>query len=211
MQKRSGMLTLANQITIFRILLILPFVICMLHVNDPEDGTFYRYTAVGIFAIQSISDALDGYLARMLKQVSRLGRFLDPLADKLLMTCASILLSVNATAIEGFRLPGSIVVCIIGKDVILTLGYTTTYFLTGRVKIRPVLAGKLSTFLQLSMVLSILIGPEVQKIFNLWVYVVQILWLLTALAAILATIIYIRHGMQYINEFEQNTNNQDQE
>ena len=80
-------LTWANRITILRILLIVPFVSCMLKINDPAFGEqtrlTLRYIAVAIFMIMAISDCLDGFLARLNSQATKLGAFLDPTADKL--------------------------------------------------------------------------------------------------------------------------------
>lgn len=194
--------TWANQISILRILLILPFVIFMLSENDPGEGTLMRYLALGTFFIMGLSDAVDGFVARKFKQTTQLGRFLDPLADKLLIVCASILLSLPATAVKGYRLPGEVVVLIIGKDVLLSLGFVVVYFITGNVRIVPIWAGKLSTFLQIAMVLATLTAPEMAKIVVFWPFVVAVLWGLTAAAAVLATVLYIYHGIRYIDSFE---------
>jgi len=195
-------LTLANQITIGRILLIFPFVICLLKTGHPAYGQWARGGAVLIFVVMAISDALDGYLARVYKQVTALGAFLDPLADKLMITCASIILCAPQTGIEGFRLPMTVVVLIIGKDIILLLGFVVTYFLTGCVHICPVWAGKASTFFQVVMVFSILIAPELVQWFPLWSLVVRFLWWSTAFCAGLATTIYIYRGIRYIEQFD---------
>lgn len=202
-------LTWANQITILRILLIAPFVICMLKSNETDTGFVYRYIALAIFMVMCISDALDGYMARVKKQVTKLGSFLDPLADKLLMTCACILLATTKTAVTGFKLPSSVVVLIIGKDLFLMTGFITLFLFTTDVRIVPAVMGKTSTFLQLTMVLSTLIAPEVSNYLGWWVYLVKILWFLTASAAILSTLIYIRQGKRYIEEFDNNSENRD--
>jgi len=194
--------TLANQITILRILFIFPFVICMLSVHNPRRGEMMRYIATLFFLVMSISDAVDGYLARMKKQTSRLGAFLDPLADKLLITCACILLSLKETSIEGYRLPGAVVVLIIGKDLLLALGFVISYLLTYQIRILPVFAGKIATFLQLAMVLCILISPEMESWIPHWRVWVRILWTLTAGSAIAAAIVYIWGGIRYIEQFE---------
>ena len=80
-----------------------------------------------------------------------------------MITCASIVLCAPQTAIEGFVLPLTVVVMIIGKDILLLLGFIITFLLTDQVHIRPVWAGKVSTFLQVVMVFSILIGPEIVR------------------------------------------------
>ena len=194
--------TWANQISVLRILLILPFVMFMLSANDPQTGTLMRYLALAMFVVMGLSDALDGYVARRFHQESQLGRFLDPLADKLLIVCASVLLSVPATAVAGFRLPAEIVVLIIGKDVLLSLGFVVVYFLTGHVRIQPIWAGKTSTFLQIMMVFTTLIAPELSEKLVFWPFIVHLFWFLTAASAVTATVLYIRGGIRYIDEFE---------
>jgi len=149
----------------------------------------------------ALSDALDGYLARRKNQATPLGAFLDPLADKLMITCASIILCVPGSAIEGFNLPLTVVVLIIGKDILLLMGFSITYFMTERVHIRPVWVGKISTFLQIVMVLSILIGPEIARIIGFWPIWTRIVWWTTGLTAMTTTFVYIQRGIRYIDEF----------
>lgn len=202
------LLTLANLVTILRILLILPFVLCLMQEGHPEYGNAMRWAALGIFLIMAASDALDGYLARIKKQTTALGAFLDPLADKLMITCTSVILAIPATAVEGFQLPQTVVVLIIGKDVLLLLGFAVTYFLTGSAHIKPVWAGKISTFFQICMVLGILIGPEVAAVWEPWPVLVCILWWTTGFWALVATFVYIGRGIRYIEQFESNPENQ---
>jgi len=192
----------ANQITVVRILLIIPFVICMLKINSADTGNTMRYIAIVIFMVMAGSDAYDGYIARKNNEVTRLGSFLDPMADKLLMTCACLLLAIDATAVTGFKLPSAVVVLIIGKDIFLLLGFVILYFLTFQVKIMPVKIGKLATFLQLSMVAGILIAPEVSQIFGWWIWFLRLLWYSAALTAIITTLVYILAGSRYIEDFE---------
>lgn len=202
------LLTLANLVTILRILLILPFVVCLLKEANPAYAVSMRWAALGIFVVMAASDALDGYLARVKKQTTSLGAFLDPLADKLMITCASVILALPQTAIEGFRLPLTVVVLIIGKDVLLLLGFAVTYFLTGSVHIKPVWAGKASTFFQICMVISILIGPEVSALLKHWGIFVRMVWWTTGFCALVATFVYIWRGIRYIEEFENNAKKQ---
>jgi phosphatidylglycerophosphate synthase len=162
-----------------------------------------RYIALGIFVTMAVSDALDGYLARVQKRITRLGTFLDPLADKFLMTCACILLATAKTAVPGFRMPIEPVVLILGKDVLVSLGFITIYILTGHIRIVPIWAGKLSTFLQLIMVASTLIGPEMNRITPVWKMWVWVSWWSAGIVAAVAVMIYIRHGLRYIDQFEQ--------
>ena len=82
-----------NRITLGRMLLVGPFVVCLLNMDEPGRN-WLRWAAVGIFAAMAVSDLLDGYLARRLHDESPLGKFLDPLADKLLITAAVLILGI---------------------------------------------------------------------------------------------------------------------
>jgi len=201
-------LSWASRITIIRILLIVPFVSCMLKINDTEQlneamRVAVRYVATVIFLVMAFSDALDGYLARRTKRVTKLGAFLDPVADKLLIASACLLLTSQRAGVEGFPLPPTVVVLIIGKDLLLIIGFLIVYFITSQVFVAPVLIGKIANWLQLSMVAGILIAPEVYSFFPGWIWVLRVLWWSAAGTAILATLIYIRNGSRYIEEYEQ--------
>jgi cardiolipin synthase len=206
-------LSLASRITIFRILLIAPFVSFMLKTNDPalshraQDAM--RYISILIFLIMAVSDAIDGYLARVKKQVTKLGAFLDPIADKLLMTCACLLLASERGHVQHFLLPPTVVVLIIGKDLFLLIGFTIIYYITSKIHIAPVFIGKLATALQLSMVAGILIAPEISGILPGWIWFLRVLWWSAAGTAILATLIYIRKGSRYIEQYELSLTNND--
>lgn len=195
-----------TRITIMRILLIAPFVGCMLNTHDPQfdpaGQKFLRYAAVGLFFLMSISDAIDGYWARHRKQITKLGTFLDPLADKLLITCASLLLVSEQGHVDGWQLPSMVVVLIIGKDILITLGFLVVYLITSQIHIVPVRAGKLATALQLSMVIAVLVAPELATILPGYRWFVRVLWWSAAGAAVLAALIYIRNGTRYIEQYE---------
>jgi cardiolipin synthase len=179
----------------------------MLQINDPGLSEhirhLIRYSAVGIFCIMAVSDVVDGYLARKNGQATKLGSFLDPVADKLLITSASLLLASHRAGVDGFILPSTVVVFIIGKDVLIFIGFLIAYFLTGKIRIVPVFAGKASTALQLAMVAAILIAPEVSSGIAGWIHFVELLWWSAAAAAVLATLVYIRNGSKFIEEYEQ--------
>ena len=191
--------------------MIIPFVSFMLKINDPKLSTLeqnaMRYVSTVIFLAMAISDVIDGYLARRKKQITKLGAFLDPIADKLLITCACLLLASQRGHVNDFLLPPTVVVLIIGKDLFLLIGFTIVYFITSRIHIVPVFIGKLATALQLSMVAGILIAPEVSGVLTGWIWFLRVLWWSAAGTAILATLIYIRNGSRYIEQYEQDLAN----
>ena len=205
------MLNWATRITIVRILLIAPFVSLMLKTNDPDlsDGykNFFRYMAIFLFLIMAVSDGIDGYLARRKHQITKLGAFLDPIADKLLMTCACLLLASYRGHVPGFLLPPTVVVLIIGKDLFLLIGFVIVYLITSQIHIAPAFIGKVATALQLSMVAAILIAPEASTVLHGWLWLLRVLWWSAAGTAILATLIYIRDGSRYIEQYEQSLAN----
>ncbi len=204
-------LSWASRITILRILLIIPFVSFMLKINDPalslNAPNAMRYVSIIIFLAMAVSDVIDGYLARRKKQITKLGAFLDPLADKLLMTCACLLLASQRGHVGDFLLPPTVVVLIIGKDLFLLIGFAIVYLITSQIRIAPVFIGKLATTLQVSMVAGILIAPEVSVILPGWIWFLRFLWWSAAGTAILTTLIYIRNGSRYIEQYEQSLAN----
>jgi CDP-diacylglycerol--glycerol-3-phosphate 3-phosphatidyltransferase len=96
-------MTYANQITVLRIFLI-PVMVLVFFLNQENP----RYFLTSIFFIAAITDYLDGYLARKMKQVSKLGKFLDPVADKLLVVSSLLLLLIDNNNVTIF-----IPICII--------------------------------------------------------------------------------------------------
>jgi CDP-diacylglycerol--glycerol-3-phosphate 3-phosphatidyltransferase len=201
----------ATRITIFRILLIVPFVSFMLKTNDPALGdaarNAMRYASTFLFLLMGVSDGVDGFLARRRNQITKLGAFLDPIADKLLVTSACLLLASQRGHVEDFLLPPTVVVLIIGKDLFLLIGFVIVYLITSKTHIAPVFIGKLATALQLSMVAGILIAPEVSGVLPGWIWLLRILWWSAAGTALLATLIYIRDGSRYIEAYEQSLAN----
>ncbi len=99
-------MNLPNKLTIARMILIIPFVVLMqMDGNGPG-----RFAALAIFVIASLTDFLDGYLARKNHLVTNFGKFMDPLADKMLVGAALI----GLTALN--RIPGWVVIVIISRE-----------------------------------------------------------------------------------------------
>jgi len=179
----------------------------MLKANDAALGeamrNTMRYVSILIFLVMAASDWLDGYFARRNGQVTKLGGFLDPMADKLLMICACLLLSSQRGGVEGFSLPPTVVVLVVGKDLFLLIGFVIIYFITSQFYIATKLIGKIATDLQLSMVAAILLAPEISSFVPGWIWFLRVLWWSAAGTAILSTLIYIRNGSRYIEQYEQ--------
>ena len=130
------MLNLPNFLTLIRILSI-PFFLVYL--------SYHRYLeALIIFIIGGITDFLDGLAARLMKQQTPLGAYLDPIADKLLVITSFIVLGL----IGG--VPMWLAITVVSRDVLIITGYGIIVFLTDeRPEVKPSLVGKFSTLLQL--------------------------------------------------------------
>ncbi|MEC8826441.1 MAG: CDP-alcohol phosphatidyltransferase family protein [Verrucomicrobiota bacterium] len=151
-------MTLANQITITRLLLIPVFIVFAAYYSqsiiDNAEVVWYRIAALITYAVASISDALDGYIARNFNQSTQLGRALDPVADKLLLLAGVVTLSVTQwTAV----LPIWFAVLVIARDVAIVAGVVIIHYTIGKVKMRAIATSKICTFLQLSCVCWVLV------------------------------------------------------
>jgi cardiolipin synthase len=130
------MLNLPNFLTLVRILTIPFFLIALAY--------HLYWGALLIFAFGGITDFLDGLIARWMRQETRLGAYLDPVADKLLVFSSYVMLgSIDA-------LPPWLVVIVVMRDVFILLGFGIIYYLTEeKFEARPTVIGKSSTLLQL--------------------------------------------------------------
>ena len=135
-------MTIPNLITSLRIVLVPILVIYLL------DGRLLP--ALVVFVIAGLSDGVDGFLARVFNQKSRLGSFLDPLADKILLVATFIVL-----AVRDF-LPAWLSVVVISRDVLILLGVLILSLYRGNFLIRPSMLSKLTTCFQLFTVFAVL-------------------------------------------------------
>jgi CDP-diacylglycerol--glycerol-3-phosphate 3-phosphatidyltransferase len=166
------MLTWPNRITLTRICLIPFFVTAVLQMHGDEDSP-YRYIAFGVFLFMAVTDAVDGLIARARGERSRLGRILDPLADKFLLTTACVLLSLDIWPEPRF--PNWVPVMVISRDLIIVVGAAVIFFITGAFKPGPTLIGKITTGVQMAAVLLTLLNnlfPELLVYISWWITVV---------------------------------------
>jgi cardiolipin synthase (CMP-forming) len=148
-------MTTANKVTIVRILLI-PFFVVELIYYVRTGNELHRLVAILCFGVAAICDGVDGYIARRYNQTSELGRILDPLADKLLLVSAIVLLSFDNT--PYFRqIPLWLTGTVIGRDLLLAIGAVVIRAVVGDVTVRPRLSGKVATVFQMLVVSWILL------------------------------------------------------
>lgn len=143
-------MTTANKVTICRILLI-PFFIVSLLYYIRSGNEFYRWFAIGCFAVAAVSDAVDGFIARHFNQWSELGTILDPLADKLLLVSSIVLLSFRSAHL--IPLPIWLTVTVLSRDVILLAGFALIHFVAGGMTVKPHFTSKIATVLQMAAIL----------------------------------------------------------
>lgn len=190
-----------NRISLLRLLLVPCFLLLLM---QQTDWPWARHAALGLMLVIGVSDFLDGMLARRLNARTRLGAILDPLADKVLIISASIALAVPATAVPGARLPGYVVLAIVGKDLWVIVGFMVVHMVTGRFRVHPTLWGKASIFAQIVMVLAVLLSPDLDRLARgLGSGLARAMeWIVTAfcLAAIVS---YTRLGLGFVYEGQQ--------
>jgi cardiolipin synthase len=135
-------MNIPNSLTILRILLIPCYIGLLIY------GRFTQ--ALIVLLVAGLTDALDGAIARMKNQHTRLGAVLDPLADKLLLTSGFITLSII------HLVPLWVTILVVSRDVILLLGTAGAHCAESRVDMTPTFLGKGTTFLQLTYVVMVI-------------------------------------------------------
>ena len=193
-----GSLNWPNRISLLRLALVAPFVVLLAR---HQQWPWRRYAALGVFIVMALSDLLDGLLAERLNAKTRLGALLDPLADKILMLCAVVMLSIPQWAVQGHRFPNWLVVAIIGKDLWVIFGFIVIYLVTDRIRISPTAAGKACTFTQLWLVGFTLLAPELDMLADsLGTRIATTLTWATAGLCVWAAVGYTRMGLKFIAE-----------
>tara|TARA_A100001037_G_C14910549_1_gene527017 strand:+ start:86 stop:751 length:666 start_codon:yes stop_codon:yes gene_type:complete len=192
-------MTTANKVTICRIILVPFFVVSLLYcfretaAENPGRADLYRWLAAGAFLIATISDFIDGWLARNRNQQTQLGSYLDPLADKLLLISGLIILSIKFEKTPfGETLPLWFIGTVLGRDLIVVTGSTLIYLATEKLAVKPLVLSKVSSVLQM-----ICIGWVLLKMWPPMVF-----WL--ALGATITTaitgVLYVMDGVRQFSE-----------
>jgi cardiolipin synthase (CMP-forming) len=174
-------LTIPNLITLIRILLTPIFIICLIQ--------GYYHKALAIFVLAGLSDLADGLIARAWHQRSRLGSYLDPLADKVLMVASFLTLSIYR------EIPAWLTVLVLSRDVILGLGFVIFRLADIPLVVRPTLAGKWTTTFQVITVFLVLVG----KIWPIPASVLMVFFWVTGTLTTISGIHYFYGGIKMIN------------
>ncbi|MGA7632513.1 MAG: CDP-alcohol phosphatidyltransferase family protein [Terriglobales bacterium] len=147
-------LTAPNQLTLLR-MIFLPFIVIDLLKQD------FKW-ALALFVLAGLSDGLDGLLARTLHQQTLLGQYLDPIADKLLMSTMFLVLSIER------MIPWKYTVMVFSRDVSILVIGGVLFMIAGLRDFRPSIFGKANTFAQVAAIFFVLL---------LLTYPVQWVWI----------------------------------
>jgi cardiolipin synthase len=175
-------LTIPNVITLIRILLTPIFIIFLIQ------GQYRR--ALVVFLLAGVSDLADGLIARGWQQKSRLGSYLDPLADKILMAASFVTLSIYR------QIPPWLTVVVLSRDVVLGLGVLIFRLADIPLIVRPSLAGKWTTTLQVTTVGLVLLN----KIWPISPLVLVAFFWFTGVLTAISGIQYLYGGIKMMNQ-----------
>lgn len=186
MKRSTIVINIPNILTVLRILLVPLFVIFLL-----REMIVY---ALIVFAMAGASDGLDGLIARWFDQRTVLGAYLDPLADKLLMTSAFISLAVLKA------LPPWLTVIVLSRDIIIIMGIALLLLFTINFEQHPSIAGKLTTVFQLLTIFLVLLDMVIEGNFP---FIDKLFWATAALTTV-SGLHYVYLGMNIIQNSMRN-------
>ena len=180
-----------NYLTIGRIIIVPIFVISFY-----LPGFYGDVIPFSLFIIASFTDFLDGLLARMFKEESKLGELLDPIADKIIVAAALILLVMNGT-IKNYEVIAAII--ILTREILIS--GLREFLAIGRIKLPVSILAKYKTFLQMFSISILLTGETGNKIINFQDYNAQtigiiLLWL-SAFLTLYTGYEYLRKGIDH--------------
>ena len=169
-----------NILTLTRILL-LPFFAAALIYNE------YQYALI-IFIAASITDILDGLIARVTKQITYFGTILDPVADKFFLITSFIIMSTCG------MIPKWLTIIVISKDVIVVTGSIILYFVTHNLKVEPSIFGKNASAFQFLLIGLVLLSYNVNTF-----SIPEISYYLVAAITAIAGVDYVSKGLKMAN------------
>ncbi|HAY40698.1 MAG TPA: CDP-diacylglycerol--glycerol-3-phosphate 3-phosphatidyltransferase [Gammaproteobacteria bacterium] len=190
------MMTIPNILTISRILLI-PVIVILYYFqpaySEAPIFSWFNFSLVAAYAVVSITDYFDGFLARKMDMTSKLGEFLDPVADKLMVSTALILL-VDYYPVESHWYITLSAIIIIAREILVSALREWMGTIGKRSNINVSWIGKVKTFMQIFAILFLLYQ---QPFFGLPSFEIGIILLLTATFLTLwSGFIYLKSGMK---------------
>lgn len=185
-------MNLPNKLTIFRIILIPFLLVFILFDFIPLDIQIRRYIATLIFIVASATDALDGHIARKYNLITNFGKFMDPLADKLLVTSTMIALISIEDAIVPLK--AWVVILIIAREFFMT-GFRTIA-MEKNVVIAAGNSGKLKTIFQMFMIIFLLLN--INNI--IFIYISYILIIISVFLTIYSLIEYVTKNISVLKD-----------
>ena len=185
-------MSLADKLSALRIILVPVFVACLLYARG---NPAFKNAAIAVFFIAALSDLFDGLVARIRKEKSNIGQVIDPLADKLLLLTSffSLYALRNSLPLE-YKMPLGIVLVVVSRDLIILLGLITLNFLKKDVSIAPSIWGKLTTFSQVTTILSLLLNMPF----------FPIVWKIAAVFTTISGVDYFVRGVKSANDKNHN-------
>ncbi len=182
-----------NLLTYARIVAVPVIVLCFFVEGRLASSDFARWTALVLFVAASITDYLDGYLARIWNQTSNIGRMLDPIADKLLVASVLLLLAADGT-IAGWSIWAAIT--ILCREILVS--GLREYLAALKVAVPVTRIAKWKTAIQMVSIAFVLAGPAGDKVLPYTTEIgITLLWL-AALLTIYTGYDYFRAGLKHM-------------
>jgi len=184
-----------NMLTYGRILAVPLIVLCFFIEGSLQSTDFARWTAFGLFAVASITDFFDGYLARIWKQTSNIGKMLDPIADKLLVASVLLLVAADGT-IAGWSLWAAII--ILCREILVS--GLREYLAALKVSVPVTQIAKWKTTTQMVAIGFLLAGPAAENILPYSTLIGIVLLWVAALLTIYTGYDYFKAGLKHIGD-----------
>ncbi len=186
---------LPNLLTYGRIIAVPLVVLCFFLEGRLQSSDFARWSALAIFAVASITDFFDGYLARIWQQTSNIGRMLDPIADKLLVsTCLLLLAADTDKTIAGWSLWAAII--ILCREILVS--GLREYLAELKVSVPVTTMAKWKTTIQLFAIGFLLAGSAGDKVFAYTTQTGIVLLWISAVVTLYTGWDYFRAGLKHV-------------
>ncbi|MBK1791369.1 CDP-alcohol phosphatidyltransferase family protein [Persicirhabdus sediminis] len=185
-------MTTATKITFARLALVPVFaafaIAYSLSVTSSQPAEIWRYLAMATFITAALGDGLDGYIARKFNQRSKLGAFMDPLADKTLLLTGVVVLTFFPWGRDEWNIPLWFLAIIVGRDIIMIAGISVLKILNGYVPMSPHWVGKVCTVTQMFLLAWVMLKIiPISPIYPA---------LLAAFFTLVSGVIYVKMGIQ---------------